>query len=893
MRIGFNWAFIALFIGLTSAVLLEDAFSKEMVNHIYHQFTSYDVVNGDSIVGYTGYGQFIAVKLSDPSYLDWTIDLKQLPFTVDKYQLAKNNQLVYLYSTAEAELFLFDAKSGIFVRSVELSSPPVQIENFFNKGILLLDQSGSIVYVDHTTGSVKVVKKDLPQVANYFVDQRDGFSYAIVGAKIITITSKAEVVATEELPFNDVKDFKDGIAVTTDDQVYKFDTTNVPEKITISNLKNLHVINSKYLYSSDGDKYFLNTITDENTLSIAAEFKADSGLLNIGYHQFALGDFWIITEKTGRKFIYDLTDLLILEDLESLKLAKTKQDQLFSDDFITSLNGNLVLVTVDPNVEGRVYNVQDGTLYKVITSANQYSATNNDYLIIDKPESEQTINEFHHLLEDADSGLVLLRWLRRVKRHLGELGKYIVSFASQENDEQSVLASEGDEFGFGKLIIFYDDVQQALIAINSIDGKLVWKSTGSFSGSPIKLTKLGDDIVALFTQHLYYVNSRDGAIIDVQNLSGEPTDIFPATLEDELDVLILKKEGQFTLVEGPKDSVHDLYLVDHDNESVSGHKIVAGQSNSFKTWKFAEDNEEIVEVVFKPFETRTSSLGISLANKDVLYKYLNPNAVSVLTKDSANGQLKFYLLDGITGTLLSTFEHDANTVIDFSSINIIMDDNWVVYSYFVSHPKLEQRINVIDFFDSDKGIKKGIDSVSPFRHNSTVDSFTVKSFLFPERIISLASTQSQYGITLKSIIAATETGAVIEIPKFLLNSRRIDDRELTQADFQSDFRMVPYEPVIQRNSFSVLNHKHKLKITEQGKILTRPTHFESTSVVCYFNEYNQFCTTVQPSSSFDLLSKNFDRIKLLLTIAILLAGYLISKPFVFNKKLNAQWIDSP
>ena len=71
----------------------------------------------------------------------------------------------------------------------------------------------------------------------------------------------------------------------------------------------------------------------------------------------------------------------------------------------------------------------------------------------------------------------------------------------------------------------------------------------------------------------------------------------------------------------------------------------------------------------------------------------------------------------------------------------------------------------------------------------------------------------------------------------------------------------------------------------------KPTLFESTSVICYFNNENQFCSVIQPSSSFDLLNKGFDKIKLLITIVVLFAGFIISKPFVFNKKLNAQWID--
>ena len=87
-----------------------------------------------------------------------------------------------------------------------------------------------------------------------------------------------------------------------------------------------------------------------------------------------------------------------------------------------------------------------------------------------------------------------------------------------------------------------------------------------------------------------------------------------------------------------------------------------------------------------------------------------------------------------------------------------MDDNWIVYSYFTSEPRLEQRINVVDLFDAQfSSDASGIASLK------TIDKVSTKSFIYPERIVQLQSTRSLYGITLKSIVALTELGSLIEI----------------------------------------------------------------------------------------------------------------------------------
>lgn len=53
-----------------------------------------------------------------------------------------------------------------------------------------------------------------------------------------------------------------------------------------------------------------------------------------------------------------------------------------------------------------------------------------------------------------------------------------------------------------------------------------------------------------------------------------------------------------------------------------------------------------------------------------------------------------------------------------------------------------------------------------------------------------------------------------------------------------------------------------------------------------------FFTRVAPSKTFDVLSENFNKIQLVLTIGGLALAILITKPMVRRKKLRERWYDS-
>jgi ER membrane protein complex subunit 1 len=71
-------------------------------------------------------------------------------------------------------------------------------------------------------------------------------------------------------------------------------------------------------------------------------------------------------------------------------------------------------------------------------------------------------------------------------------------------------------------------------------------------------------------------------------------------------------------------------------------------------------------------------------------------------------------------------------------------------------------------------------------------------------------------------------------------------------------------------------------------LLTTPTQLESTSLVLAYG-LDIFMTRVAPSGSFDVLSEEFNKIQLVLTVLGLAVAILITRPLVSAKIRKAKW----
>ena len=72
------------------------------------------------------------------------------------------------------------------------------------------------------------------------------------------------------------------------------------------------------------------------------------------------------------------------------------------------------------------------------------------------------------------------------------------------------------------------------------------------------------------------------------------------------------------------------------------------------------------------------------------------------------------------------------------------------------------------------------------------------------------------------------------------------------------------------------------------QIITAPSLLESASLVLAVGT-DLFLTRVATSGTFDVLSENFNKVQLVLTVVGLAVAIAVTKPMVRRKKLRERW----
>ncbi|KAI5967930.1 hypothetical protein CANMA_002698 [Candida margitis] len=871
---------VSLFVNLlfissyAHAILIDKAFtSTESINYLY-QTPVYDlqVLDSNILVARNDAKQLIGLDVLNQNLIQWKLDLD----VTKDYQLLVTNDKILGFKLNEPEIIEIDANGAI--NFIDIKRSIAHLYECKYGGVFVLTTDNALIYIDQNSNKHQVHSN----VSNFVVDCHDGYIYLIIdSAQLIKLSTKGEIVFEKEVSLGSIREFKSGIALTQNDQIFKLDHRSKSfKRVDNDEFGNLVVIGSSYLYSRSPKAVKLINI-DKKAKQVF-EIKATS---LVKLYSTTLQHLLIISDGTTRQ-VYDLTDFLYTHDTHSIKKFQFKLGKDYPYELIaTTPDFQLGYVALDGNLYGELFSLFDGSKVKDIKPTKpQYSSDKGIYIIIDPPESDKIKSEVYNLAKESNSKLVFTNWLHRVIRHLNELGRFIVDYNHWFDFEDLSMDA------FNKLIVFYDAKDHKVVAVNSYDGEVAWESNPLGVESEFITLKQIDTqdnqevILVVFATEIYKLYSHNGAIASVISNDEGYTNIVP------VDTFYALESNHKFLIPHANPSGEKLHFAKTiDDSEIDGHVILPGSLDSIQTWSYNFNEPIVAQARINNQDSKVSTIGIPKSDKSVLYKYLNRNLIAVLTLED---QLKFYLLDGVSGELLHQQSHNKSEIIDPNSINLIIDDNWIVYTYFTKQPRLEQRINVIDLFKTSNKDNKDTNSNAGLK----IGQVFTESFVYPERILDLSSTQSKHGITLKSIIAYTESGNLVELPKFILNSRR-PQHQMKPTEFQDDFRLTPYDPIVPKNNYQTINHKYQLfgktnkKKESASSILIKPTDFESTVVVCFLNNEVRYCSLVQPSLSFDLLNKNFEKLKLVITIVILFVLFIVTKPYVANKKLKSQWLD--
>ena len=136
------------------------------------------------------------------------------------------------------------------------------------------------------------------------------------------------------------------------------------------------------------------------------------------------------------------------------------------------------------------------------------------------------------------------------------------------------------------------------------------------------------------------------------------------------------------------------------------------------------------------FLEKTHSQGNVLGDRAVLYKYVNPNLVAVLTFDPESSTLTIYMVDAVSGQVV----HQSRITKVKPPFHSVHCENWLVYTYW-NEKNRRTELGVIELFE-------GLEQSNAERFNSLS---TIKQ---PLEVISKAYIFSQ-GV---SAIEASDTG---------------------------------------------------------------------------------------------------------------------------------------
>lgn len=531
-----------------------------------------------------------------------------------------------------------------------------------------------------------------------------------------------------------------------------------------------------------------------------------------------------------------------------------------------------------------------------------------DQIIMDIPD--ESLEPARHEIEtELEIPELWKAYVFRVTTNVNRLRSYLERFnynpgkvmtnllgMDEDDQEQTNIEAQNMRFGYSKqlFVVTRNGVLASLDMLKK--GSINWSiPTGLVNVVKMEWIEDKHELIVFSSNGNYKIYSIDINLQATESNSGSirsgVKSIEKLNLEGYSYAFYVKhdKENSVEFLNGEKwsNNNEDVFITDHSETFIGGQKL--GKNGKLeKTWNHAVSDDEKIVAFSARNSKRTVTLGNVLGSRDVLYKYLYPNLAAFAVFDKSTKGLFINLVDTVTGQILHTQQHEEKIDAHFP-INIVFGEYWYVYSYFSTEPIAEQRIAVVELYESltpNVKFSNETELIEPLDgvHKPAVIS---KSFFFPEIISNLALSETKYDITTKAIILILENGQVTYVPKFVLNARRLVEEDMSDDD-KKEFMASPYVPGIPLNDHFVLSHYRDLFLGPSPKIISSPTNLESTSLLCV-SGLDIFCSRIMPSGQFDVMSPGFEKGKLLATILLLLVTCLVLGPYGATRKLKMLW----
>lgn len=513
-------------------------------------------------------------------------------------------------------------------------------------------------------------------------------------------------------------------------------------------------------------------------------------------------------------------------------------------------------------------------------------------------------------------------------KETGSLGMFVRRIASQLLQLQSLLLTvlglkepttnaEGradlvrDQFGLHKMIVAVTSVGK-LFGIDNLSGEVIWQVLLTDVTPYVMSGKLH---VPLFVQRttrhfpypamctlLYKHTLTNKGLLYVFNpitghqLEGSPvrlsyhviqTSLLHTVNEDFVKGILLMDDNKQLHVfpESAKATAYQvcqstyMFTADPDTGLLTGYTLTFSTPQELiavPVWE-VKLHKKITAVVGKSPLEKVHSPGRVLGDRSVLYKYINPNLVAVITQveDPIHKNiLSIYLIDVVNGGIVFSVVHKRGT----EPVHIVHSENWVVYSYFNDKSRRTEVATLELYEGAVQSNTTAFSSVS----NLIQPIVERQSYILPAGVEAMRETITEKGITSKHLLVALNNGGILEIPWMFLDPRR---PLTTNAELREE-GVIPYMPELPIPAEAVINYNQTM-LRVHG-IHTVPSGLESTCLVFVYG-LDLFYTRVAPSKTFDVLKEDFDHSLITAVLLGLTVAAYVTKRLASRKALKQAW----
>lgn len=517
----------------------------------------------------------------------------------------------------------------------------------------------------------------------------------------------------------------------------------------------------------------------------------------------------------------------------------------------------------------------------------------------------QTSQIHKWLLNTVNEVFSLTYLISKRTNSFSKLLQHVRSTSRSDNHKGEVL--ERDFFNLRKIIVA-TSLDGVVYGLDSSDGAVVWRLWLGNNFEPL-VSFTGKKEVPLFVQRttahyqlpgqasvafkdsmsavgtLVFFNPITGKVVDRTLLS------FPISRVDVLSfvgqdhiyplVVIGKKDEVSIHPPQPEDvlkAAPPIYILVTEGSRISGAKIDLLERKMVRTWMTdlqLTATESIISIKGKPRHQKTHSQGRVLIDRNVQYKYSNPNLVAIASLDSVHQYLSLFLVDVVSGQMV----HSARLAKATAPVHLVNCEHWVAYSYW-SEKGRRTEIGILELYEgSEQSSKNYFDSLTPTKNAPEI---VTQSFIYAQGIQAMAVSETEKGLTTRSLLMALPLGGIHEVTRKLLDATR--PLELTQE--MREEMMIPYIPEIPIATEDMVNYNQTVHGVRGIK--TAASGLESTSLMVAYGT-DVFFTRLHPSGTFDILKDDFDHVLISIVLFGLIAGSVVSKKLARNNALSAAW----